>query len=201
MNCHNVRMDSFWLAFIPLFVAFDAVGLVPVYWGLSHRLAPARRQQAVAEAVMTAGIVAVAFLLVSRFIFTLMGLAVSDVMMAGGLILIVLCLRELVAPEKVGQPDQPSPGIVPLGVPLLSGPAVMTTVLLVRDHYGWHVALAALGGNLVVIWLILSGAGRLMRWVGRDGSQVISKISSLILTAFGVMLIRHGLMMATRVKG
>lgn len=191
-------MDLFWLAFIPLFVAFDGLGLLPVYWALTDRLAPAGRRRAVTEAVMTSAIVAVAFLLVSRFVFSLMGLTVSDVMIAGGLILIVLCLRELLLPEKPAKLDSPSPGVVPLGVPLLSGPAVMTTVLLVRDHYGWQVTLAALAANMAVIWVILSGAERLMRWVGREGSQVISKISSLILTAFGVMLIRHGVLMALR---
>lgn len=191
-------MDLFWLAFIPLFVAFDGVGLLPLYWALSHRLTPAKRRQAMTEAVITAAIVAVVFLLVSRFVFSLMGLTVSDVMIAGGLILIVLCLRELLLPEKPVKPDSPSPGVVPLGVPLLSGPAVLTTVLLVRDHYGWQVTLAALAANMAVIWVILSGAERLMRWVGREGSQVISKIFSLILTAFGVMLIRHGVLMVLK---
>ena len=194
-------MELFWLAFIPLFVAFDGVGLLPLYWALSHRLTSAKRRQAVTEAVLTAAIVAVVFLLVSRFVFSLMGLTVSDVMIAGGLILIVLCLRELLLPEKPAKPDSPNPGVVPLGVPLLSGPAVMTTILLVRDHYGWLVTLEALIVNLVVIWVILSGAERLMRWVGRESSQVISKIFSLILTAFGVMLIRHGLLLVLRKDG
>jgi multiple antibiotic resistance protein len=191
-------MELFWYAFIPLFVAFDGVGLLPLYWALSHRLTPAARRRAVTEAVITAAIVAMAFLMVSRFIFSLMGLTVSDVMMAGGIILIVLCLRELLLPEKPPKGDSQSPGVVPLGVPLLSGPAVLTTVLLVRDHYGWQVTLAALVANMAVIWVILRAAEWLMRWIGREGSQVISKISSLVLTAFGVMLIRHGLLMALR---
>lgn len=191
-------MELFWYAFLPLFVAFDAVGLLPLYWALAHRLTPARRRRAVVEAVMTAAIVAVAFLLVSKFVFSLMGLRISDVMIAGGLILIVLCLRELLLPEQAPGESAPSPGVVPLGVPLLSGPAVLTTVLLVRDHYGWHVTLAALLANMAVIWVILSMGGWLMRWLGREGSQIVSKIFSLILTAFGVMLIRHGVLMAMR---
>ena len=194
-------MEFFWYAFIPLFVAFDGVGLLPLYWALSHRLTPAARRQAVTEAVITAAIVAVAFLMVSPFIFSLMGLTVSDVMIAGGVILIVLCLRELLLPEKPPKTEAASPGVVPLGVPLLSGPAVLTTVILVRHDYGWQVTLAALAANLAVIWLVLRGAERLMRWIGREGSQVISKISSLVLTAFGVMLIRHGVLMALRQQG
>ena len=186
-------MDRFWYAFIPLFVAFDAVGLLPVFWGLANRLSVGERKQAVTEASVTAFLVAVSFLLVSRFVFTLMGLELADIMVAGGVILIVLCLRELLLPEKPAKGSYPNPGVVPVGVPLLSGPAVLTTVLLVRDRYGWEVTLAALLANLVLVWLMLRASEWLMRRLGREGAQVISKISSLILTAFGVMLIREGL--------
>jgi multiple antibiotic resistance protein len=186
-------MDRFWHAFIPLCVAFDGVGLLPVFWGLSQRLSPSQRKRAVTEAVLTACCVAVAFLIVSRSVFALMGLELADVMVAGGAILIVLGLRELLLPEEPPQGGSSSPGVVPLGVPLLSGPAVLTTVLLVRDQYGWPTTLAALAANLALVWAILAASGRLMRRLGREGAQVISKISSLILTAFGVMLIRQGI--------
>ena len=82
--------------------------------------------------------------------------------------------------------------MVPLGVPLLAGPAVLTTLLLVRDRDGWWVSLLALIVNLVVVWIILRSSSWLMKRLGREGAQAISKVFSLILTAFGVMLIRHG---------
>jgi multiple antibiotic resistance protein len=186
-------MQYFWYAFIPLFVALDGVGLIPFFWTLVKSLDVRRRRQAAMEAVVTGLVVAVGFLLVSRFVFALMGLEVADVMVAGGLILIVLCLKELVMPETPREGAYPSPGVVPLGVPLLAGPAVMTTVLLVRDQYGWQVTALALVINMLLVWLMLLGSEWLMRRLGREGSEVISKISSLILTAFGVMLIRSGL--------
>ena len=184
----------FWHAFIPLFVAFDGVGLVPLFWGLARKLSAAQRRRAVTEAVLTALLVAIGFLLISRWVFTLMGLELADVMVAGGAILIVLCLRELLLPEKLPEGGYPSPGVVPLGVPLLAGPAVLTTVLLVRDRYGWPVTFIALLANMLLVWMMLWATEGLMRRLGREGAQVISKISSLILTAFGVMLIRHGVM-------
>ncbi len=186
-------MEKFWFAFIPLFVAFDGVGLLPMFWVLAERLDKGQRHQAALEAVLTALIVAVGFLLISRFVFTLMGLELADVMVAGGAILIALCLKELLMPDTPRDGAYPSPGVVPLGVPLLAGPAVMTTVLLVRDRYGWRVTLIALLANMLLVWLMLRSAEWLMRRLGQEGSQVISKISSLILTAFGVMLIRHGM--------
>ena len=192
-------MERFWYAFIPLFVAFDGVGLVPVFWTLAKRLEPRARRQAATEAVLTALLVAISFLPVSHVVFKLMGLELSDIMIAGGAILIVLCLRELLLQEPPAAGQHDSPGVVPLGVPLLSGPAVLTTVLLVRDQYGWRMTLAALFANMALVWVMLRASEWFMRRLGHEGAEVISKISSLILTAFGVMLIRHGiiLLMAT----
>ena len=184
-------METFWYAFIPLFVAFDAVGLLPLFWGMSHGLTPVQRRVAAREASITAFVVAVAFLVVIRSIFALMGLTLADLMVAGGAILIVLSLRDLLLPQK--SPDASlKPGVVPLGVPLLAGPAVLTTMLLVRDRYGWTMTIAALLLNMMLVWCILRSSDWLLRTLGRDGAQVISKITSLILTAFGVMLIREG---------
>ena len=186
-------MTSFWHAFLPLFVAFDGIGLLPVFWTLTRPLTSSQRRRAVAEAVGTALLVAVGFAFVSRYILALMGLELTDVMIAGGVILIGLCLRELWMPETPPQGHYPSPGVVPLGVPLLTGPAVLTTVLLVRDQHGWPVTLLALAANLALIWVTLWASEGLMRRLGQEGTSVISKIFNLILTAFGVMLIRQGL--------
>lgn len=185
-------MAQFWYAFIPLFVAFDGVGLLPLFWALTHRLDPATRRRAGREAVLTAACVVLGFLLVSQFVFALMGLSLADVMVAGGLILIVVCLRDLLLPEEPPAGTFRSPGVVPVGVPLLAGPAVLTTVLLVRDQSGWVMTLTALAANLAVVWSILAASEWLIERLGREGSQVISKIASLILTAYGVMLIRRG---------
>ena len=190
-------MEQFWHAFIPLFVAFDGVGLLPLFWGFSQRLSAKERRHAVIEAVATALLVSVVFLLVSRFVFALMGLELADVMVAGGAILIVLSLRDLVLPDEAPKGRYPSPGVVPIGVPLLAGPAVLTTLLLVRDRHGWAVASAALAANVAVVWVMLRSSEWLMRRLGRGGAQVISKIASLILTAFGVMLIRQGVALLT----
>jgi multiple antibiotic resistance protein len=189
-------MELFWHAFIPLFVALDGVGLLPLFWALAQRLDASHRRRAVSEAVLTASAVALSFLLAIHVVFELMGLKLSDIMVAGGLILIALCLKDLLLAPALPDGAEGNPGVVPLGVPLLAGPAVLATLLLVRDQYGWPVTLVAFAANMALVWLILRGAAALMRWLGRHGALVISKVSSLILTAFGVMLIRRGLGMA-----
>jgi len=188
-------MDSFWHAFIPLFVALDGVGLLPLFWAMAQRLSPHQRRRAVTQAVLTAFVVTISFLFVSRLILEFLGLAFADLMIAAGTILLVLSLRDLLLPEETPRPSSDSPGVVPLGVPLLAGPAVLTTLLLARDRYGWSVSLLALVVNLAVVWVVLRSSAGLMKRLGREGAQAISKVFSLILTAFGVMLIRQGLSM------
>lgn len=188
-------MDQFWHTFLPIFVAFDGVGLIPVFWGLTHRLTVAQRRLALSQAIGTALGVAVVFLFISRWVFALMGLQLADVMVAGGVILIVLCLRDLLLPENGLKTQYPSPGVVPLGVPLMTGPAVLTAMLLVRERYGWPATLMSLGINMLVLWAILRGAEGFLQRLGKEGAEVISKIFSLVLTAFGVMLVRQGLTM------
>lgn len=187
--------DTFWHAFIPLFVAFDAVGLLPVYWGLTHRLTPGQRRKAVTEAVVTSYLVAIVFLLVSRFLLAMMGLELADVMIAGGAILIVLSLRDMLLTDEPPKGHYPNPGVVPLGVPLLAGPAALTTLLLIRDRHDWPMTVISLIINLLVVWVILALSERLMRRLGEEGAQIVSKVASLVLTAYGIMLIRQGIAM------
>ncbi|MBI2093785.1 MAG: MarC family protein [Candidatus Omnitrophica bacterium] len=186
-------MDQFWYAFLPLLVALDVIGLVPLFWALCHSLSPKERRHAATQATVTAFLITLGFLPLSRFVFQLMGLTLADVMVAGGAILFVLSIRELVLSEKPPQGHYANPGVVPLGVPLLAGPAVLTAVLLVRDRYGWPVTLAALCVNMAVVWVVLRSSDWLIPRLGQEGAAIISKIANLILTAFGIMLMRQGI--------
>ena len=188
-------LGRFWLAFIPLFVAFDVIGLLPVYWSLAQGVPSSQRRQMVHVAVMVAFFVSAVFLVGSRLVFQTLGIGLADVLIAGGIILFVLMMNDLIRPEKTfagfaGSAD--SLGAVPLGVPLIAGPAVLTTILLVREQLGWRPTLAALSLNVLLIWLVLEYAERLMGWLGPTGSRVLSKVAALLLAAFAVMLVRHG---------
>ena len=189
-----MAFERFWLAFLPLFVAFDVIGLLPVYWTLAQGIPAPQRRQAVHNAIVIAFVVALAFLWVSGFVFRVMGIQMSDVMIAGGIILFVLALNDLVRPEKSPTPSTPeSIGVVPLGVPLIVGPAVLATILLVRQQYGLRPTLASLSLNILLAWLVLQVADWLMERVGREAARVVSKVFGLILASFAVMLIRQGL--------
>ena len=194
-------MERFWLAFIPLFVAFDTLGLLPLYWALAQGLPVATRREAVQSAVVVAFVVALAFLTISGYVFQAMGIRLSDVMIAGGVILLTLSLNDLLHPEKRTYGSAESLGVVPLGVPLLVGPAVLTTLLLSRQRFGVWPTVGALSLNVLLAWSVLQAADWLMERIGRNGAAVVSKVFNLILAAFAVMLIRQGLSMVVQHGG
>ena len=179
-------------AFIPLFVAIDPIGLAAVFLGLGQGVPEATRKKIANQATWTGGAVALLFLFLGQSIFSALGITSSDFQIAGGLILFILAARDLVQsaaelPAKLADDF----GVVPLGMPLIAGPASITTLILLAQTLGTTVALLALAANLVLVVLAFAFSDRLGRLIGATGMRAISKIVSLLLAAIAVNMIRR----------
>jgi multiple antibiotic resistance protein len=185
-------VSQFLQAFIPLFVAIDPIGLSAIFLGLGQGVAPAQRQHIARQATVTAGAVALLFLFLGASIFKALGISVSDFQIAGGLILFMLAARELI--HSAAQPDKVPHdfGVVPLGMPLIAGPALITTLLLLAQTLGIAIALAALVANLALVMLAFAHSEKLGRLIGTTGLRAISKIIAMLLAAIAVSMIRRG---------
>lgn len=180
-------------AFIPLFVAADPVGLAAIFLSMSAGVPADARRRVARQATLTGGGVALAFLFLGRSVFSAVGITVSDFQVAGGLILLVLAARELVLPPAADQGKWAEDfGVVPLGMPLIAGPAMITTLLVLVDSAGLATTLAALAANLALLMVALLYAEKLGQWIGRTGLRAISKIVALLLAAIAVSMIRRG---------
>ncbi len=187
-------VDGFWLCFVPLFAALNPISVVPTFNSLVEGLPPERVRRIVAQSMITATAVALAFLAVGKAIFNLLGVSVADFMVAGGLLLFIISLRNLVAsdPHRTGLADD-TLGAVPIGVPLIVGPATLTTTILLLDQHGAAATIAALLGNLLIVGATLHFAARIQRALGQSGAKALAKIAELLLAAIAVKIIRHGL--------
>ena len=87
----------------------------------------------------------------------------------------------------------PGIGIVPIGTPLIAGPAALTTILMLSELYGFTVTLVALLVNLFIVWATFLSAESIIKYIGEKGSLAISKVISLLLAAIAVMMIRRGI--------
>ncbi len=186
--------EKFMRAFIPLFVAIDPVGLVAIFLALSQGASPESRRHIARQAAWTAGAVSLLFLFLGQTIFTALGITVNDFEVAGGLLLFALAAREVLqrsvpAPQAISEDF----GVVPLGMPLIAGPATITTLLLIAQTVGVMVALVALAANLVLVVLAFAFSERLGQLIGATGLRALSKIIALLLAAIAVNLIRRGI--------
>ncbi len=188
-------MVEFWLCFVPLFVAVDALGTLPIFISLTAGLERARVRTIIWQSLLTATAVALAFLGVGKGVFALLGITVSDFMVAGGVLLFLLSLRGLLAGERKHLlSDHESIGAVPLGVPLIAGPAVFTTSLLLVDEYGLIPTVLATVANIFIAGIVFWASDAINRILGETGMRTLSKIASLILAAIAVMIVRKGVM-------
>jgi multiple antibiotic resistance protein len=188
-------MKNFLLCFIPVFVAVDAIGVLPIYLGLTDGLSSTYKKKIIFQSLITASIVAVAFLLVGPLILRLVGVGVSDFMVAGGVLLLVLSLSDLLTGQKRQQAiDAETVGAVPIGVPLITGPAVLTTSILLANEYGIISTTLALLANFLIVGVIFFMASPIERILGQAGSRTVSKVASLFLASISVMLIRRGIL-------
>ena len=183
---------KFLQAFIPLFVAIDPIGLAAVFLGLGQAVAPEKRQRIADQAIWTGGAVALGFLLLGQTIFSALGISGSDFQIAGGAILFILAARDLIQPVAEPEKLPDDFGVVPLGMPLIAGPASIATLLLLARSLGLWYTLAALGVNLAIVVLVLHYSDWLGRRIGPTGMRAISKIISMLLAAIAVAMIRQG---------
>ncbi len=187
-------MKEFWLCFVPLFVAVDAIGVLPLFLSLTEGLDPARLKKVVVQSVITASTVALVFLSIGPVLLEFMGITVSDFMIAGGVLLFAIALNDLLTGEKrhpMG--DHGSLGAVPIGVPLITGPGVLTTCILLVGIDGRLLTAAAVIANIALAGVLFAFSGPITRVIGRTGAKTLSKVASLLLAAFAVMLIRKGI--------
>ena len=186
-------LTKFLKAFIPLFVAIDPVGMAAVFLALGRSATPATRRRIAWQATVTGGVVALGFLFLGQRVFAAVGVSVNDFQIAGGLILFILAARDLTQSEGAPMKLPEDFGIVPLGMPLIAGPALITTLLLLVQTQGMPVTLAALAVNLTLVALAFVGSEWLGRKIGEMGLRAISKIISMLLAAIAVAMIGRGL--------
>lgn len=184
---------DFLLAFIPIFVAIDVFGGLPVFIALTREMPEGERAGVIRQSILTALSIGLGFLFVGKWVFLVLGIEVYDFQVAGGLILLVFSIHNLLFGHKAPLSPGSTVGVVPLGTPLLVGPAVLTTILICVDTYGYLPTVTAVVLNLLLVWIIFRYSVKLSNILGEGGSMASAKVASVLLGAIAVMMIRKGL--------
>jgi multiple antibiotic resistance protein len=193
-------MKAYIESFLPLFVAINVLGIIPVYLAITDGMTATERRRLSFQAVLTASMIAVLILVAGQLIFSLLGITVNDLRVGGGLILLMLSVSNLVFVDNRRRDPRnaeeamegASAGVVPLGIPLIMGPAAITSVLVSREAFGYLPTLTSMVVNMALVYLTLAFSPWLGRIMGPAASRAVAKVASLFLAAISVALIRAG---------
>ena len=181
------------LVFIPMFFTVDPIGILPIFVSLTEGLPLPEKRAIIIQSLITASLVAVGFILLGKEVFHFLGITMGDFMVAGGVILFCLAMVDLTTKGKTRRGVTSELGAVPIGTPLVVGPAVLTISLMLVSVHGLVVTLIALFLNIAIVGIVFTFSDTLMLLLGPAGSRALSKVMMLLLAAIGVMMVRRGI--------
>ena len=161
-----------WSAAITLFLIMDPLGNLPVFMSILKNVPAERHKPIIIRELLIALFVMMVFLFAGQVILDVMNLDTEAVSISGGIILFIIALKMIFPPQKTTIPDEDNqdeePFIVPLAVPLIAGPSLLASLMLLANHQPdmtleWTLAAVGAWG---VSALILSSAPRVFKVLG-----------------------------------
>lgn len=200
--------ETFVLALTSFLVTIDPIGLVPIFIGLTRGADPTRRRSMAVKGVVIGGMVLLLFALAGERALTALGIGMPAFRIAGGLLLLAIAFEMLferrserragTAGQAAEEPHVVDVSVFPLGIPLIAGPAaITTTVLQTGAHAGdlaaQAVVVAAMLAVLALVASTLLASSLLAAKLGPTLVGVLSRLLGLILAALAVQQVIDGI--------
>ncbi len=194
--------------FIALLAIVNPIGVLPFYIHFTQGFTREQRQRTIRVAAVSAFVVIAVSAVAGLRIIEFFGISLASFQVGGGMLLLMSALQMLNAqPAESRTTDLAEGGdkadagdsiaIVPLTIPLLTGPATISTMVIYAEktRHWWELAILAGYGVVigVAVWIAFSLAGRIARVLGKTGINVMTRLMGLILAALAVEVMSDGL--------
>ena len=193
---------------IALLAIVNPIGVVPFFIHFTQGLNPAQRRRTMQVSAFSAFVVIAVSALAGQRIIGFFGISIASFQVGGGMLLLISSLQMLHAQPPQSKPTDVSEGdakvdagasiaVVPLTIPLLTGPATISTMIIYaqRSRLWWEEAVLVGYGVVVGVaaYLAFAAAGRITRLLGRTGIDIMTRLMGLILAALAVEIMADGL--------
>lgn len=190
-------IDPYVKSFIALFVVMDAIGNAPIFMSLTQSMERKHSISRLNMAVLVAASVIALFIIIGKGVLLYFGITVGDFQIAGGIIFFVLGIEMVFGLDFLSsRVERYDIAIVPLATPLIAGPGVLTTVIILTNTYGYLPTISAALINLILTRLILGNSLVINKLIGRQGAEILARIMGILLTALAISFIRSGIINA-----
>jgi multiple antibiotic resistance protein len=201
---------------VALLAIVNPIGVIPFFIHFTQHFSPEQRRRTIRISAFTAFVVIALSALAGMKIIEFFGISIASFQVGGGTLLLISALSMLNAQPAESKPSDMTEGdqkldagdsiaVVPLAIPLLTGPATISTMVIYsqRTTVWWETA-ALMGYGIVVAaatWLSFSASGRIAKLLGRTGINVMTRLMGLILAALAVEIMADGLVQLFPVLG
>ncbi|MBI1906910.1 MAG: MarC family protein [Rhodocyclales bacterium] len=201
---------------ITLLAIINPIGVIPFYIHFTRSFGLKQRRKTIRTAAFSVFVVVATSALMGLKILEYFGITLASFQVGGGLLLLMSAIQMLQAQPAESQASDVDEGasradsgasiaVVPLTIPLLTGPAAISTVVIYAEKAPnvWHLAILVVYGLIIGLatWATLSMAGRIARFMGQTGINVMTRLMGLILAAIAVEVMSDGLIKLFPVLG
>ncbi|MBO6893172.1 MAG: MarC family protein [Roseibium sp.] len=205
-------LDYFINAFATLFVTIDPVGLAPMFLAVTAGMTQADRRRVAIRATITAAGILLIFYASGQTVLNVLGISVSAFRVAGGILLFLIAIEMIFGKRQERKAETAEKAIdseahhgtvnelaiFPLAIPLISGPATISAIILLSSQAPDPITYAGLGGVIAVILLSCLGAfllaDKLERLLGETAQLVITRLLGVLLAALSVQFVADGIL-------
>ena len=193
---------------IALLAIVNPIGVLPFYIHFTQGFSRGQRQRTIRVASLSAFIVIAVSALAGLRIIEFFGISLASFQVGGGMLLLISSLQMLNAQpaesrssDLVEGSDKADAGdsiaIVPLTIPLLTGPATISTMVIYAEktRHWWEISVLVGYGVVIglAVWISFALAGRIARVLGKTGINVMTRLMGLVLAALAVEVMSEGL--------
>lgn len=187
-------MEGLIESFITLFVIMDPVGNLPIVISLTKGMPLKEVRRNIDRSIFVAGVLFFIFMFFGTQIFDFFGINFSSFQIAGGVILLIMGVMYVFGISPKYAISQSNDLSVPIGTPLLTGPGVIMTAIILVKERGHSVTVIAGFLTLLATWLILINSSKIYKTLGEHWTNVISRIMGIILAAIAVQFVTKGIL-------
>jgi len=178
---------------ILLFIVLDPVSTSPYFYILTRGIDDRERNRIIVESVFIASLILLFFVFGGDTFMMLMSITIDDFRIAGGMILLVYSILGLLEVLKLPKIDRRTIAVVPMATPLLAGPGAITMAIYVKYLWGLPIGILSVAVNSLIALPILLAGKQMLKILGENGAAVLDKIMSMLMAAYGVSIIREGI--------
>jgi multiple antibiotic resistance protein len=204
-----MHQEKFIRDFLILWATIDPISTLLIFAAITRGMDKGQRSRMALKATLYAGIILIGSLIAGQIILTAMGIGMVSFQVAGGAILFLfapqLTFGKLTESASQPEDEETNPAVYPLAVPSIASPGAIIAVIVLTDNYIYSIPIqagtaAVTAAILLITYLMMRSASRILRFLGRQGAELLVRVMGLILASLSIELIFDALNISGFIK-